>query len=121
MDDNEGLRSGFVPDEARRFARELGKHKLLQLIQNELMIDSRDSDTSTGSTVTKSALVAILTEICSKQGIPLFGSRSKKTCIEALLRLSGGVSDNDDVSNGGTVTSYALLKILLGLRKQKTV
>ena len=115
------LRHGFVIDEAKKFARELGKHEILRLIQNELIITPRDSDTSSGSTVTKSALMRILTEICSERGIDLFGTRSKKTCIEALLRLTGGVSDDDDVSNGGTITSYALLKILLGLRKQKTV
>ena len=120
MDDNEGLRSGFVPDEARRFARELGKHKLLQLIQNELMIDSNDSDTSTGSTVTKSALIGMITEICIRNALPIFGTKTKKSCIETLLYLVGGIDDSDDVSNGGTVTSYALLKILLGIRNLKS-
>ena len=120
MDGNEGLRSGFIPEEARRFARELGKHEILRLIQNELMISSTEADISSGSTVTKSALVSILKEICSKREIPLRGITTKKTCIETLLKLVGGLSDPDDVSNGGTVTSYALLKILLGLREQKS-
>ena len=118
MDGNEGLRSGFIPEEARRFARELGKHEILRLIQNELMIPSTEADISSGSTVTKSALVSILKEICSRRQTPLSGIKTKKTCIEALLKLVGGLSDPDDVSNGGTVTSYALLKILLGLRRK---
>ena len=119
MTTEDGLRYGFVPDEAKRFARHLGKHELLLLIQNELIMESSDSDVSTGSSVTKSALIAIVTEICSRKEIQPFGTRTKKTCIETLLTLTGGVSDVDDVSEGGTITSYALLKILLGLRNNK--
>jgi len=116
MEIDDELRHGFVADEARKFARHLGKHEILRLIQNELVIYPSDSDISSGSTVTKYALVAIITEISSRKEMPLSSTKTKKTCIESLLRLTGGVSDDDDVSNGGTITSYALLKILLGLR-----
>jgi len=93
------------------------KHAILLEIQKILDIESKDSDTSAGSTVTRSALSSIAEEIYRTNGLENPNVKSKKKCIESCLIVLGEEFEAGDVSNGGTVTAYSLFKILKKLKE----
>ena len=107
---------GMLAEDAKSLARALGKQKILVLIQDKLFIDSSDNDISNGGTITKSALVKIVEEICKKRGIETYGTNTKAQCIETMIKLTSGIAEADDTSKGGTVTGYALLKVYLAMK-----
>ena len=97
-------------------ARKVGKHTILREIQASLHIRQKPSDVSKGSTVTRGALRLITYRIAARKGRLPLNTDTKSSCIHSALVLLGQPTDEDDVSKGGTVTAYALLKILQGLR-----
>ena len=80
-----------------------------------------DSDTSRGSTVTRSGLVRVAESIESELRVTMKSKKTKAECISSMLEVLGGESDGDDVSRGGTITAYALYKIYKGLSKRLQV
>ena len=93
------------------------KHEILKKIQESLGIEPQDSDTSSGSTVTRSALIPITKEIYRLKNLndPLI--KSKRSCIESSLKALDEEFEEGDVSGGGTITAYSLFKIFRGLSK----
>jgi hypothetical protein len=113
------IMSNFGKQSKKETVRETKKlkHAILLEIQRILGIEPKDSDTSTGSTVTRSALSLIAEEIYRNNGLENPDIKSKKKCIESSLAALGEEFETDDVSNGGTVTAYSLFKILRKLKE----
>jgi len=101
----------------REVAHKEGKHALLRRIQALLDIDAAPTDISRGGTVTRSALREITRRIAEAQAIATIDVSTKASCIRTCLSALGAPYEQSDVSTGGTVTAYALLKVLLALEQ----
>lgn len=99
----------------REVAHKEGKHGLLRRIQALLGITPNPRDVSRGGTVTRSALSEIAERVGAITAFAGVDTSTKAACIRTSLTALGAAFEPTDVSTGGTVTSYALLKILLGL------
>ncbi len=99
--------------ELKRIARKLGKHFILRSLHERYGVQSKDSDFSRGSTVTLEGLKRLATAMAKSQGKELRDISSKKKCVSRMLEMRGLRLESEDVSRGGTVTAYSLLKIWL--------
>lgn len=97
----------------RKLARKEGKHSLLRRLQERYGIEPLDSDVSRGSTVTRDALQRLAIAVAASEGVLPEDISTKKKCVRRMLELRDRPADSDDVSRGGTITAYALLKIWL--------
>jgi hypothetical protein len=97
-------------------ARKIGKHAILREIQSELNLPQLNRDVSKGSTVTKYPLDLILNSLTERYNRLPIQAKTKAECIRISLSILGRNSEADDFSRGGTITAYALLKILNGIK-----
>lgn len=97
--------------ELKRAARKLGKHFILRNLHERYGIESRESDFSSGGTVTLSGLSRLAIAMAESQQEELGDISTKKRCIGRMLEMRGRSLDPDDVSRGGTITAYSLVKI----------
>ena len=98
-------------------AKRIGKHAILREIQSVLGLPQQESDVSRGSTVTKAPLDAILASISKRYNKLPIEAKTKAECIALIAKLLDIEQDAEDASRGGTITAYALLKILNGLNR----
>ena len=98
-------------------AKRIGKHAILREIQSVLGLPQHASDVSRGSTVTKAPLDAILASISQRYNKLPIEAKSKAECIALIAKMIDIGHDAEDTSRGGTITAYALLKILNGLKR----
>lgn len=98
-------------------AKKIGKHAILREIQSELGIQQQNSDISRGSTVTKNPLDSILASLSKRYHRLPIEAKTKAECVRLCLTILEADVGENDVSNGGTITAYALLKILNSIRR----
>ena len=98
-------------------AKRIGKHAILREIQSVLGLPQQESDVSRGSTVTKAPLDAILSSISQRYNRLPIEAKTKAECIAVIAKMIDIGHEAEDTSRGGTITAYALLKILNGLKR----
>ena len=103
--------------EVIKSAKRIGKHAILREIQSVLGLAQYESDVSRGSTVTKAPLDAILASVSKRYNKLPIEAKTKAECIAMIAKLIAIEPDAEDTSRGGTITAYALLKILNRLNR----
>ena len=101
-------------------AKKIGKHAILREIQSVLGLPQFKSDVSKGSTVTKAPLDAILATVSQRCNKLPIKAKNKASCIVMIARLLDIEQEVEDSSRGGTITAYALLKILNRLKQDSS-
>ena len=99
--------------------KEKSANMILREIQSVLGLPQQESDVSRGSTVTKAPLDAILASISQRYNKLPIEAKTKAECTALIANLFDIEPDAEDASRGGTITAYALLKILNGLGRQQ--
>ena len=105
--------AGLTLKELKSIARKLGKHFILRSLHEKYEVESKESDFSRGSTVTHGGLKRLAKAIAESQGEDLGDISTKEKCMSRMLQMKGMSISPEDVSRGGTVTAYSLLKIWL--------
>jgi hypothetical protein len=98
-------------------AKRIGKHAILREIQSVLELPQFERDVSRGSTVTKAPLDAILASVSQRYNKLPIEAKTKAECIATIAKMLDIKQDAEDASRGGTITAYALLKILNSIRR----
>ena len=91
----------------------MGKHFLLRSLHERYGVVSKETDFSRGSTVTLGGLKRLAKAMAESQEEELGDISTKKKCVARMLEMRGMRLDPEDVSRGGTITAYSLLKIWL--------